>query len=59
MEEQKTVGAPVWVRAAQKRASTRTFVVPVDARGRAVLSFWVSQTPRPVTEEDVNCTVAE
>lgn len=40
-----------WVRQAQKRASTRTFTVPTDSRGRAILSFWVSQAQRPEPAE--------
>lgn len=52
MEEQKQ--SPIWVRQARKRADSRTFVVPTDRRGRAILSFWVSQGMRPVVE-DVDC----
>lgn len=54
MEEQKSPS--IWVRQARKRAESRTFTVPVDRSGRAVLSFWVSQSPRPVVE-DVDCIV--
>lgn len=59
MEENKEMEnkqPSIWVRQARRRADTRTFVVPVDAKGRAILSFWVSQSPRPVIE-DVNCIV--
>lgn len=40
-----------WVRQAQRRASTRTFVVPTDSRGRAILSFWLSRAERPAEQE--------
>lgn len=44
----------IWQRNARKRASTRTFEVQTDAKGRAILSFYVYQAPRPepVVEEE-------
>lgn len=40
-----------WIRQAQKRAENRTFVLPVDRKGRPILSFWLSQAPRPEVED--------
>ena len=37
----------IWVRQARKRAESRTFTVPVDSKGRAILSFWITQAERP------------
>lgn len=44
----------VWQRNARKRASNRTFVVPTDAKGRPILSFYVSQAPRPEVEDETS-----
>lgn len=49
--ENRNEGGAMWVRAARKRAESRTFVVPVDSKGRAKLSFWLSQAPRPEVDE--------
>ena len=49
----------MWVRTARKRAEARTFTVPVDAKGRAILSFWVSQAERPEVAEEVTEEAAE
>lgn len=58
MENQENKQPSIWVRQARKRAETRTFTVPVDRKGRAILSFWVTQSPRPQpVVEDVDCIV--
>lgn len=51
--EDRQSGA-MWVKQARKRAESRTFTVPVDRKGRAILSFWLSQAPRPEVADEVS-----
>lgn len=43
---------PMWMKQARKRAEARTFVVPVDSKGRAKLSFYISAAPRKTDLEN-------